>query len=212
MKSYETYLFDVDGTLLDTTELIYQSFLNTCKVYGDFHIKREEVYRYIGIPLRSQLEIYLGKKSEEEFEIILNTHTEYQKEIYSKTLKAYNGVIPGLKKLHRKGVQMGIVSSRTRESLDRYLKHVGIFDYFTVISTPEWTKNHKPHLEPVLWALDQFKTEAGKTIFIGDAVFDIESGNSAGVNTALISWGHNESDEIQCKPDYVIEDFEELLV
>jgi len=211
MKQYKTYLFDVDGTLLDTTELIYQSFLNTCRVYGNFEIVRSEVYKHIGIPLRTQLELYLGKKSDSEYKEIFAKHADYQKTIYKKTLKAYSGVVSGLTKLHKKGVQLGIVSSRTRDSLDRYLKHVGIFDLFTVISTPERTANHKPHPEPVLWALDQFKADAGDTIFIGDATFDIESGNSAGVDTAFVSWGHNGVEHIDCKPTYVLKEFDQLF-
>lgn len=212
MKQYKTYLFDVDGTLLDTTELIFQSFLNSCRVYGNYDITREEVYKHIGIPLRAQLELYLGKKTDDEYEELFDTHRNYQKSIFKKTLKAYSGVQAGLKELNNKGVQMGIVSSRTRDSLDRYMKHVEIFDLFTVISTPERTENHKPHPEPVLWALEQFNAKAEETLFIGDATFDIESGNSAGVDTAFVSWGHNSIDDIKAKPDYILNQFNELFV
>lgn len=211
MKQYQTYLFDADGTLLDTTELIYQSFLNTCRIYGNFNITREEVCKHIGIPLKTQLELYLGKKSHSEYKKVMETHRDYQLKIYNDTLRAYDGVVTGLKKLQNRGVQLGIVSSRTRESLDCYLKHVEIFDYFTVLSTPERTTNHKPHPEPVLWAMEQFKTDRENTVFIGDAVFDIESGNSAGVDTALIGWGHNNPGELNCSPDYILNSFEELL-
>ncbi|MDA3810696.1 MAG: HAD-IA family hydrolase [Spirochaetaceae bacterium] len=211
MKQYKTYLFDVDGTLLDTTELIFQSFLNTCRKYANFEIKREEVYKHIGIPLRTQLELYLGKKSDTEYEDLFNEHRLYQQSIYKKTLKAYSGVVEGLAKLKEKDVQMGVVSSRTRDSLDRYLKYVGIFDLFSVISTPEITKNHKPHPEPVLWALEQFGAKAADTIFIGDATVDIKSGNSAGVDTAFVSWGHNSIEDIKSEPDYIVNHFDELF-
>ena len=211
MKQYDTYLFDVDGTLLDTTELIYQSFLNTCRTYGNFDVSREEVYKHIGIPLWSQLELYLGKQSPEEFQKILQTHSSYQKQIYTETLKAFEGVAEGLKELKKRGVKLGIVSSRTRDSLDRYMKYVNLFDYFTVISTPEVTDNHKPHPDPVLWALDQLKSDKESTIFVGDAVFDIESGNSAGTDTAFVTWGHNSEEHVGGNPTYIINRFEELL-
>lgn len=212
MKQYKTYLFDADGTLLDTTELIYQSFLNSTRLFGNYEIERTEVYKHIGIPLRTQLEMYLGKKSDEEYEKIYKIHSSYQKQIYEKTLKAFDGVIPCLKELQSRGVQLAIVSSRTRDSLDRYLKHVNIFDFFTVISTPEVTENHKPHPEPVLWALDKLKARKESTLFVGDAVFDIQSGNSAGVDTAFVTWGHNTVDHVAGDPTYVISHFDELLV
>jgi pyrophosphatase PpaX len=211
MKQYKTYLFDADGTLLDTTELIYQSFLNSCRLFGNYEIERTEVYKHIGIPLETQLELYLGKRSSHEFEKILKTHAAYQKQIYNQTLKAFNGVLPGLEELKKRDVQLGIVSSRTRESLDRYMKHVNIFDFFTVISTPERTENHKPHPEPVLWAMDQIKADPRDTIFVGDAVFDIESGNSAGVDTAFVTWGHNTEAQVAGNPTYIINSFDELL-
>lgn len=212
MKQYNTYLFDVDGTLLDTTELIYQSFLYTTRLYGDYDITREEVYKHIGIPLWTQLEMYLGKQSPEMKKTILRTHAGYQKQIYKETLRAFEGVAEGLKELQKRGVQLGIVSSRTRESLDRYLKDVNLFDYFTVISTPEVTENHKPHPEPVLWALDRFSAQRESTLFVGDAIYDIESGNSAGVDTVFVTWGHNSLEHVAGNPTYVIEKFEELLL
>jgi pyrophosphatase PpaX len=212
MKQYKTYLFDVDGTLLDTTELIYQSFLNSCRVYGNFDVTREEVYKHIGIPLRTQLELYLGKKSDSQYTELYDFHRNYQKSIYKKTLKAYSGVVAGIQELAKRGAQLGIVSSRTRDSLDRYLKYVGIFDHFSVISTPEVTENHKPHPEPVLWALEQLKAKAEDTIFIGDATVDIASGNSAGVDTAFVDWGHNSINDIDAEPVYIISEFDQLFV
>jgi len=212
MKQYKTYLFDADGTLLDTTELIYQSFLNSCRIFGNYEIDRAEVYKHIGIPLKTQLELYLGKRSDSEYQEIINIHSSYQKQIYKKTLKAFEGVYSNLEKLQKRGAQLGIVSSRTRESLDRYMKYVNIFDFFTVISTPEFTANHKPHPEPVLWAMEQLKADPNDTIFVGDAVFDIQSGNSAEVDTAFVTWGHNSEDHVGGNPTYIISDIKELLI
>ncbi|MGL1893175.1 MAG: HAD family hydrolase [Spirochaetaceae bacterium] len=211
IKKYKTYLFDVDGTLLDTNELIYQSFKNSCKFLGNIDISREEVNKHIGIPLKTQLDLYLGESTEEEYANIYKIHSEYQKTIYKDTLKAFPGVIEGLKVLKDRGVQVAIVSSRTRPSLDRYLKFIGIYDLFTVFSTPEVTVNHKPHPDPVLWALEQLGADKEFTIFIGDATFDIESGNAAGVDTAFVDWGHNSLSDIQVKPTYHLKTFSDLL-
>lgn len=212
MKHYSTYLFDADGTLLDTTELIYRSFLNTCRIHGDFIIERETVYQDIGIPLITQLKKHLGKRTDEEYEEILETHRSYQKEIFQETLTLYTGIKEGLQSLKERGAKLGIVSSRTRESLDRYLKHTEIFDFFPVISTPEVTANHKPHPEPVLWALEKLDSSPDETLFIGDAIFDIQSGRDAGVDTALVTWGHNDPHDIPVKPTWFLESMNQLLV
>lgn len=211
MKKYSTYLFDMDGTLLDTNELIYQSFVNTCRVHGNMKIAREEVNKHIGIPLETQLTLYLGKKTEKEMDEIVATHQSHQEKIYKDTLSVFPGVVEGLKELKKRDVKIGIVSSRTRPSLDRYLKYIGIFDFFTVISTPESTTNHKPHPEPVLWALSKFNSKKEDTIFIGDATFDIESGYSAGVDTAFVIWSNNHIDDMKVKPNYILNSFNDLL-
>ena len=141
---------------------------------------------------------------------ILNSHEEFQKSIYKETLQAFPGVIEGLKKLDRKGIKLGIVSSRTRPSVDRYLKHIGIYKHFKLIVTPENTEKHKPNPQPVEWALAQLNSKKEETLFIGDATFDIESGNAAGVDTALVSWSHNPIHEMKIKPTYILNSFDEL--
>jgi len=212
MKRYDTYLFDADGTLLDTSELIFQSFFHTCLKFGPFEVTREEVFRDVGIPLTVQLEKLLGKKNPEEMEAVLKSHRSYQKEIYKDSLRLYEGVKTGLEELRSKGVRLGIVTSRNRDSLDTYLAHTGILNLFEVIASPEVTDNHKPHPEPVLWAMEKLGSDRERTLFVGDAVFDILSGNEAGVDTALISWGHNDPAEIKAKPTWIIHSFDELLI
>lgn len=211
MKTYKTYLFDADGTLLDTTELIYQSFLNTFRIYGGFDVSREAIYSDIGIPLLPQMKKHLGERSPEEYDEILEVHRDYQKSIYHETLRLYDGVKEGLEELKRRKVSMGIVTSRNRDSLDRYLKHTDIYRYFEVIATPENTENHKPHPEPVLWAMKELAARREETLFTGDAVFDIISGRDAGVDTALVTWGHNKPENIDAEPTWLLNDFKDLL-
>ncbi|MBN2655811.1 MAG: HAD family hydrolase [Spirochaetales bacterium] len=211
MKQYETYLFDADGTLLDTSELIYQSFLHTCRTHGGFDVDRETIFKDVGIPLKVQLVKLLGEKSPGELDAIMETHRSFQATIYGKTLRLYDGVEEGLEKLKGKGARLGIVTSRNRDSLDTYIKYTGISHLFEVIASPEVTENHKPHPEPVLWAMKQLGADRETTLFVGDAVFDIRSGNAAGVDTALISWGHNDPDNIEAVPTWLLHDLRDLL-
>ncbi len=212
MKNYTTYLFDVDGTLLNTNELIYSTFLNTCKVYKKIEISREIVNKHIGIPLKSQLEIYLGKLSDSEMDRVLNIHSGYQKEIYKETIEIFPGIIQGLEKLINQGKKIGIVTSRTRDTLDLFLKHTKLFDYFEIICSPEMTKHHKPHPEPVIWTMERLNSTPAETLFIGDATYDIESGSSAGVDTAFVSWSHNNPKDLTINPTYIINSLEDLII
>lgn len=211
MKTYSVCLFDIDGTLLDTMELIYRSFEYTCRRFGDLKVERETIFSHVGIPLIEQLKLYLGDRSEAEYREIAEAHMAHQATIYREYLRIYPGVVEGLDELASRGIRLGIVTSRTRPSLLAYLDHFGIKGYFRTIATPESTRRHKPDPEPIEWALSQLGARPEESLFVGDAVFDIRSGRAAGVDTAFALWGPNGAKEISPEPHYKLTAFEELV-
>ncbi|MDC7233050.1 MAG: HAD-IA family hydrolase [Spirochaetales bacterium] len=211
MKDYKTYFFDIDGTLLDTMELIYQTFVNTCRVYRGMEVDRDDILSKIGIPLATQMEMVLGPLSKEELDEILKFHMTYQGEIYPEYLQIFPAVRDTLKTLSDQGKTLGVVTSRTRPSLVSYLKHFDLFKYFSVIATPECTAEHKPSPEPVLWALKESGSSPGETLFIGDAYVDINSGSSAGVDTAFAQWGPNRLEDLPVQPTWVLDSLSRLI-
>jgi len=204
MKTYDFYLFDADGTLFETTELIYRCFVYTLGKYADKEVPREKIIASIGLTLRKQLEHHIGSLTDEEFNTIQADHMKYQMSIYQDHLAPCPGVPEAIRKLHASGKPLAIVTSRKITSLSCFLRETGIFDFFRVIVTPDETEKHKPHPEPALKALELLDAPPEKTLFIGDAPFDIECGNSAGVDTALVSWSHNKAKNMSVKPSYII--------
>jgi pyrophosphatase PpaX len=211
MKEYSYYLFDVDGTLIDTTELIFQCFLYTCKKFGSLDVTREQVVTNIGLTLRRQLEVYFGSLNDDRFTYLAGEHMNYQLSIYKKYLRAFPGVAECLGDLRRRGKHCGVVTSRRRQTLDLYLKETGLFDFFEVFVTPENTQKHKPDPEPVLEAL-ALMSVADKTdaLMIGDSEFDMESGLRAGVDTAFVKWGGVGPLSLRTTPTWIIDDFRQL--
>ena len=211
MKNYSYYLFDADGTLIDTIELIYQCFVFTCKKFGNKEITKDEVVKNIGLTLRSQMEVYFGPLADERFSEMAGEHMKYQLSIYPRYLKLFPTVIEGLTLLRDRGRHCGIVTSRRRQTLELYLNKTGIFDFFEVFVTPENTKKHKPEPEPVLEALSLFKiADKSIVLMVGDSEFDIECGSRAGVDTAFVNWSHSDSRSFGHKPTQVIDDFIQL--
>ncbi|MGM0461031.1 MAG: HAD family hydrolase [Fibrobacterota bacterium] len=186
MKEYDIYLFDCDGTLIDTSELIYQSYVETCRDWNAAPPRRSDVYAHIGIPLRTQIERYLGPLSEEEYMQAQKLYMDYQYARAENALKIFPGIDTLLRSLRNAGKKTAVVTSRRRESLLRYLALFNLESCFDEFITPEDTTTHKPEPGPVLEALHRFA--AGTSLFIGDSLFDIESGNGAGVDTAFVSW------------------------
>jgi len=205
-------LFDVDGTLIDTAEMIYQCFKHTCSVYGEKTITREQVYESIGVPLRPQIEMHLGRTvTDNEYEKMQKTHMDYQMTIYREHLKLFEGVLETLTQLKGVGKKLAVVTSRRKQSLIVYLEETGIVEFFDAIITPEDTTNHKPHPAPALLALEKMQGKASESLFIGDATFDIECGKNAGTDTAFVEWSMNSAESLNTEATYYITDMKDLL-
>jgi pyrophosphatase PpaX len=212
MKSYDYYLFDADGTLFETTELIYQCFVYSLSKYAGREIPRDDIIAGIGLTLRRQFEHHLGPLNDEQFDRMQADHMKYQMGIYRDYLKPCPGVPEAIEKLHASGKVLAIVTSRKIISLSCFLRETGIFDFFRVIITPDETENHKPHPEPALKALQLLGAPPEKTLFVGDAPFDIECGHSAGIDTALVSWSHNKAENMALKPTHIIDSLIDLVL
>jgi HAD superfamily hydrolase (TIGR01549 family) len=212
MRDYTNYLFDADGTLIDTTELIWRCFENTAQFTGHAPIGRETTLKHIGLTLRDQMTIHFGKLDDAEYDKYRTIHMDYQMSVYSQYLKLFPGVMETLDTLKKNGKKLAIVTSRFRNSLDVYLRDTGIYGFFDVIISPESTKHHKPHPEPVIKALQELNALKPETLFIGDATFDIECGTDAGIDTAFVRWSINDQASLKKMPIWFIDEMAELIV
>ncbi len=211
MKEYRAYLFDADGTLIDTADMIYECFLHTCAEFGRTELSREEIMRGVGIPLRPQMECLLGPLDEREYNRAQEIHMDYQNEIYVNWLKGFEGTAEILEELKSRRKALAVVTSRRLPSLTVYLKHVGIFDYFDLLVTPHETAKHKPDPEPALFASAGLNIAPEKCLFIGDAIFDIKCGSSAGMDTAFVEWSTNHHSDMQPEPTWHLKSWSDLL-
>ena len=211
MNRFKYYLFDLDGTLIDTKELIYLCFSKILWEYKKIKITKKEVDCYVGLPYRTQLEIYTGTLSDKDFYEMRNTHKNYQDLIYSDYISPCKGAIKTLKYLKENKIATSIVTSRNPDSVKKYLAAFDMLSVFSHIVTPLDTVNHKPSADPVLKALELMKAQPEEAVFIGDSIYDIESGNRAGVQTVYTSWANADFSKTEYQPDYIISDLEELL-
>lgn len=212
IKQYRNYLFDADGTLLNTAELVFQSFQYACEKYGGLSIERSRVVGDMGQPLARQIQLYLGRQTEQDLATILADYRDYQLGIYQDHLSLFPGVEATLSALKRCEKKLAVVTSRKMETAALYLKSCHIFDFFEVIITPEATSRHKPHPAPALKALTLLGGIPGETLFVGDASFDMECGQQAGTDTAWVCWSQNDSSDIQPPPTYILQQMSDLVI
>jgi pyrophosphatase PpaX len=204
VKQYACYLFDADGTLIDTIELIYRCFEHSLRTYAKRPIARPEVVANVGLTLRRQFEMYLGPLNEEQYRCVRDIHMNYQLAVYPRYLRAFPGVKEGLDELKERGKRCAVVTSRLRQTLTVYLQSTGLLDYFEILITPEDTEKHKPDPQPVLAALERLHVRAQDALFVGDASWDIECGAAAGVDTAFVLWSHSQPSALRVQPTHLL--------
>ncbi len=212
-SGYRCFLFDADGTLFDTAELIYQCFKYSLKRFGGLSVTRKQVYSTIGLPLHDQFERYLGPLDKERADEISRAHMDYQMRIYQDHLRIFPGIKEALEVLQERGRRLGVVTSRRNYSLSLFLDTLGIKGYFETLVTPEDTQRHKPFPDPVLRAVNDLDADVSECVYIGDALFDVQSGRAAGMDTVFVDWSFtdpscfSESD----RPDMIIKTLSDLL-
>jgi pyrophosphatase PpaX len=212
MKSYRWYLFDADGTLIDTTELIFRCFEYSLKRFAGRVVNRDDIMGQVGLTLRAQFERYLGPLDDERYREIGSAHMSYQHTIYPDHLRAFPEVPDTLRRLVDRGAVCGVVTSRMPDSLALYLDVTGLRSYFELLITPADTVRHKPHPEPVLLAMQRLGARPDQSVYIGDAEFDISSGVAAGIDTIFVQRSHNRALRLPTEPAWIVDGLEELCV
>jgi pyrophosphatase PpaX len=200
-------LFDFDGTLVDTTDLIYQSMRHaTGEVLGR-EISRDVLMANVGQPLPRQMELL----SAEHAEALLDSYRLHNEENHDALIKEFPGVEESLARLKAAGVRVGVVTSKRRFSVDMALKNFpGLGDVVDQWVTMEDTTEHKPRPEPLLKGLELLgNVPREQAAYVGDSPFDVAAAKAAGVVSVAVSWGAFSEDALRAaEPDHLAPDLD----
>ncbi|WP_308637294.1 pyrophosphatase PpaX [Paenibacillus silvisoli] len=183
----KTMLFDLDGTIMDTNELIIQSFLHSLKGIVPADFNREHIIPSMGQPLTMQMQLFSGR---EDVTDLVAAYREINLKLHDEYVTAFPQVVEVFKRLHEAGIRIGIVTTKMRLTTERGLRFVGLYDYIEpgAIVTIEDVENPKPHPEPVLKAVELLGADPASTLMVGDSGVDIEAANAAGVTSVGVAW------------------------
>ncbi|WP_117168826.1 pyrophosphatase PpaX [Paraliobacillus sediminis] len=203
-----TILFDLDGTLIDTNELIIASFTHTLKKHSETPYTREQILSFIGPPLYDSL----AQVDPDNVEAMVATYREHNLSNHDKYVTAYPTVVDTIKTLKENGYQLGIVTTKMRDTALLGLKLTGMEDAFDIVIGLDDVTNAKPHPEPIIKALTQLHANPINAIMVGDNYHDIEAGQNAGIKTAGVAWSIKGKEVLASyKPDYMLEEMSDLL-
>lgn len=208
MNSIRTILFDLDGTILDTNELIITSFLESLKAYVPEGFSREHIIPSMGQRLEDQMKLFSGL---DEVDHLIKAYREVMFRLHDELVKPFDYVNEVLKNLHNEGVQIGVVTTKMRLTTEKGLKFTGIYDYIDAIVSIDDVTHAKPHPEPVQKAMQLLGADPSTTIMVGDSTVDMQSAAAAGVIGVGVSWSLKGGQILKdAGASYVIDDMREL--
>ena len=210
MPGFSTYLFDLDGTLIDSIELILASFRHTMRTHLGT-VPPDAAWRAgFGRPLRPQLARYA--RDPDQVEEMVATYRAHNRAHHDRLVHRYAGIHEVVMRLREQGATLGIVTSKNRVATEHGLRHCALDRFFAVLVTSDDTTEHKPGPAPVLEALTQLDASAARAVFIGDSPYDCLAGKAAGVSTAAALWGPFSRETLEPHaPDYWLERPEQIL-
>jgi pyrophosphatase PpaX len=207
-KNIDTILFDLDGTLVDTNELIISSFLHTLGKYYPDKYKREDVLPFMGPSLNETFSGIDPDRTEE----MIREYRSYNHENHDRLVKEFRGVNETVKALKENGFKIAIVSTKILDTVIKGLKLTKLDPYFDVIVTLDHVAKAKPDPESIYLALKKLESTPDKAIMVGDNYHDILAGKNAGTKTAGVAWSIKGRDFLeQYKPDYMLAEMTDLL-
>ncbi|AOV06895.1 pyrophosphatase PpaX [Sporosarcina ureilytica] len=207
-KKITTLLFDFDGTLLDTNELIIRTFGHVLNKHYPGQYGREEILPFLGPTLHETF----GSINPEKTEQLVSEYREWNIANHDELSKEFDGVSETLRLLKAEGYKMAIVSTKKNNMVHKgldLLEAGNVFD--TVIGLDDVSKP-KPDPEPILLALERLGADREEALMIGDNYHDIVGGQNAGVQTAGVAWSVKGEDFLQeYNPDYMLQHISDLL-
>ena len=216
-------LFDLDGTLIDTTDLIVQCFHFSWSTVCSFSHSREALIRTFGMPLRDAMYQLLtageskndaiGTCSDQHIiEKLLAAYRSFNLSNHDSLARPIRGACDVLNELRRRGYLIAVVTSKSRELGLRGLRLCSLDCLLDSAIFLEDTSFHKPRPEPILAALERLRTSSASAVYVGDSRHDIVAGRAAGVRTVAALWGPSPRTDLESeRPNFVAESITDLL-
>lgn len=189
---FKAVIFDIDGTLTFTNQLIFDSFNHIAEKYLNKRFSNEEIIALFG-PTE---DVILKQMFPDKFEEVRKDYYEYYHRNHE-IAQLYDGIKELLIDLKKAGMILGIFTGKGRTSSLITLNFLGIRDLFDMIVTGDDVVNHKPSPEGIIKFIRTFNFKAEEVLMIGDAPSDIKAAREAGVHIASVVWDSYSADKVR---------------
>ena len=191
---YPHIVFDIDNTLINTTGAVLHGLQRALRDITGEHWDISRLLPVLGIPGLDAFE-RLGIHSPDQIFRIYPRWEQYEQE-YQYTAYLYEGIVPLLDFLKKKGCSLGIITSKTMPQYTCSFLPFQISGYFQTVITADDTVRHKPDPEPMLEYMKRTDACPRQILYIGDSIYDMQCASRAGVDSCLALWGCHGPDDI----------------
>ena len=200
-------LFDLDGTLVDSVDLILASYAHAGLAVLGAAPAPDEARRWIG---RGLVDIYGGYPPEQSAALIA-AYREFNAAHFEAMTQRYPGLPELLRRLVEAGVRCAVATSKGRGSAQASLDFAGLSEFVEIAATAETTETHKPDPAPLLAAAAHLGVTPETMVYVGDAVVDCQAARAAGMASVLVTWGAGTLEDLRrAAPDGLVDDAAQL--
>ncbi len=206
---YPIVLFDLDGTLVDSGAMILSSFRHATRTVLARDIPDEQLAALVGgMNIHEQMRTLDAERVDD----LVRVYREHNEPLH-RELQAFDGMLDVLQTLRRDGRRLGLVTAKRRATVELAFAVVPLAPYFDAVVAADDTARHKPHPDPLLYALERLGAAPDNAVYVGDSPFDVRAAKAAGMHAIAVTWGgiHPRPRLEAEEPDAVVASAEELL-
>jgi len=216
-SQFPHYIFDLDGTLTDSSIPICAGLVRSLEEVGISGIKPEETRHWIGRPLTEIFDSYLLHHQErtadtETFAIMLQAYREGHDALFPQDVKIYPQALETLAKLRERGATIAVATTKYQEAAEFVVHGLGIADYVDQICGTDLGKPVKPDPFIIHLALEKLEAAPEETLVVGDTDADVLAAHAAGCKAAAVRFGFGDKADLEeAKPDLWLDSLADLL-
>ena len=192
LREYAGYLFDLDGTLVDTAPDINTALNHALLGHGYPGVEEALTRHWVGHGARALFAQALHQQPpDDELESLLSSFIGYYEAHIADHSQPYPGVVEALSELCKRGAKLAVVTNKLTSLSVRVLEALQLRSYFAALVCGDSTENPKPAADPALLACDELSLPVSRVLFIGDSATDVDCARAAGCDIVCVPDGYN---------------------
>ena len=201
-------MFDLDGTLVDTSKDITNALNYAIKPYGLKDLTVEDTIKMIGEGITRLIEKVLSNEKSQWRDEVIKRFLDY----YSEHLADYSSVYPYVRETLEKlnGYKKAVISNKKEYLSMKLLDKLRLLKYFNLVIGSDTTSERKPSPIPVIHVFTRLGIDPDESVIVGDSNYDIEAGKKAGIKTVAVTYGYRERQYLT-DADYIIDNIKDLV-